>query len=73
MPLKRKRPRLTTTNCKRCSKTITTLNKPIHDSATTRAAWIKYRGICGDCMSFDEREDMQCQMTKGVLESLTRV
>ena len=41
--------------CKRCGKMVASLVKPIHLSAETQA---HFKGICGNCMTEEERFDL---------------
>ena len=41
--------------CKRCGKMLASLVKPIHMSGATQK---RFKGICGDCMTDEERFDL---------------
>lgn len=43
------------TNCKRCSKEIYTLSKPIYSSKETMEKW---QGICSGCITPEEEMEM---------------
>jgi len=47
--------RLILTNCRRCDKPVTTLKKPIHG---TREIQGKFGRICSDCITPEEREEI---------------
>lgn len=56
MSRRRRRPQVVTRDCRRgCGKRIGTLTGPIHG---TQADFDKYSGICYDCLTPAEKEDM---------------
>ena len=55
-----RRPTLVTMSCRRgCGKTLSTLSAPIH---STREDHARYHGICDDCLTDEERKDMDGPM-----------
>jgi hypothetical protein len=56
---------LQTIACRRgCGRMLSSLIRPIHSSAATHA---KYAGICGSCMTEQEKADMLGAMSRDVL------
>lgn len=56
--------RLQTVPCKRgCGVMVTTLNRPIHASPATYQKW---SGICADCMTPEEREQVTIDIDSDV-------
>jgi hypothetical protein len=53
----RKRISIVQTNCKRCGRPIATASHSITGNEDLKA---KFGGICQDCMTDDERHELEC-------------
>lgn len=54
---------LTTTKCKRCGKSITTLTSPINSSVATMKKW---QGICSSCLTDKEKFKLMLDMNNDI-------
>ena len=56
-------------NCPRCGKQVAGLNKPIFGS---KAAHQKYAGLCSDCTTKEEKQEILNDQVKGLLQKSSK-